>query len=78
MTSFYYASTPTRGSWFQINQPEHESDACAGDTVISVCVTNEKGIALQRQIYSTFVTVSWCSKIENTDGTGILVLVRVL
>ena len=38
MTSCYYASTPTRGSWFQTNQPEHESDDRAGDTVTSVCV----------------------------------------
>ena len=42
MTSFYYASTPTRGSWFQTNQPEHESDDRAGDPVTCVCVSNEK------------------------------------
>ena len=34
----------------QTNQPEHESDDHAGDTVTSVCVTNEKDMALQRQI----------------------------
>ena len=56
MTSFYYASTPIRGNWFQANQPEHESDDHAGDTVTSVCVTNEKDMALQRQIWSTFVS----------------------
>ena len=50
MTSFYYASTLTHGNWFQTNQPEHESDDCAGDTVTSVCVTNEKDMALHRQI----------------------------
>ena len=42
MTSFYYASTPTCGKWFQTNQPEHELDDHAGDTVTSACVTNEK------------------------------------
>ena len=46
ITSFYYASTPTRDNCFQTNQPEHESDDRAGDTVTSVCVTNEKDIAL--------------------------------
>ena len=64
MTSFYYASSPTHGNWFQTNQPEQELDDCAGDTVTSVCVggggcvcvcvcvcvTNGKGMALQRQI----------------------------
>ena len=53
MTSFYYASILTRGKWFQTNHPEHESDDCVGDTmdtVTSVCVTNEKDMALQRQI----------------------------
>ena len=49
MMSIYYASTPTRGNWFQTNQPEHESDDRAGDTVTSVCVTNEREIALQLQ-----------------------------
>ena len=47
MTSFYNASSiPARGNWFQTNQPEYESDDCAGDTVISVCVTNDKVMAL--------------------------------
>ena len=50
MTSFYYASTPTRGNWFQTNQLEHESDDRAGDTVTFVCVTIEKDMALQGQI----------------------------
>ena len=36
MMSFYYASKPTRGNWFQTNQPEHESDDRSGDTVTSV------------------------------------------
>ena len=43
-----------------------------------MCVTNEKDTVQQRQIWSTFVTVLECSKTEITDGTGILVLVRVL
>ena len=38
MTSCYFASTPTRGNWFQTNQPEHELDDHAGDPAISVCV----------------------------------------
>ena len=50
MTSFCYASTPTCGNWFQPNQTEHESDDRASDTVTSMCVTNEKDIALQLQI----------------------------
>ena len=50
MMSFYCASTPTRGHWFQTNQLEHESDDPAGNTVTSVCVTNEKDMALKRQI----------------------------
>ena len=57
MMSYHNASTPTSGSWLQTNQPEHESDDCGGDTVTSVCVTNEKDMALQQQIWSTFVTV---------------------
>ena len=32
-------------------------------------------MALQRQIWSTFVTVLWCSKTEITDETEILVFV---
>ena len=78
MTSCYPGSTSTRGSWFQTNQPEHESDDRASDPVSSVCVTNERETALQWQIWSTFVTGLWCSKTEITDGTGIFVLVRVL
>ena len=38
MTSFYYAFTPTRGNWFQTNQPEPESGDRAGDTVTPLCV----------------------------------------
>ena len=41
MTSFHYASLPSCGNWLQTNQPEHEFDDCAGDTVTFVCVTNE-------------------------------------
>ena len=46
MTSFYYVSTTTRSNWFQTNQPEHESDDRAGDTVTSLGATNEKDVAL--------------------------------
>ena len=35
-------------------------------------------MALQWQIWSTFITVLWCSKTKIIDETGILVLVRVL
>ena len=78
---FSYASTPKRGNWFQTNQPEHELDYRVGDTVTSVCVTNKKDTALQQEIWSTFVTLFWCSKTfktKITDGTRILVPVRVL
>ena len=44
----------------------------------SVCVINEKDMALQQQIWSTFITVLWCSKTKITNGTRILVLARVL
>ena len=50
MMSFYYASTPTHGNWFQTNQPEPKSGDRAGDTVTSVCVINDKDMALHRQI----------------------------
>ena len=78
MTSFYYATIQTLGNWFQTNQPEHELDDCTGDPVTSLCVTNEKDMALQQQIWSSFISILWCSKSKITDGTGILVLVRVL
>ena len=83
ITSCYHVSSPTRGSWCKKTkqnkkQPEHESDDHAGDLVTSVCVTNEKDTAQQRQIWSTSFIVLWCSKIEITDGTGIFGLVRVL
>ena len=79
MTSFYYASIPTCGNWFQTNQLDHELDDRAGDTVTSVRVTNEKDMALQLQIWPTFVTVLvWINKTKITEGAEILVLVRVL
>ena len=56
MTSFYYASTPTRGNWFQTNQPEHELDDRAGDTVTSVCVTN----FIERYGTSVAILISIC------------------
>ena len=61
-------------------KPNHQNktDDRAGDTVTCVCVTNEKNMALQQQIWSTFVTVLWFRKTKTTDGTGILVLLRVL
>ena len=61
----------------QINQSMNLDDR-AGDTVDSVCVTSEKDMALQQQIWSTFVIVLWCCKTKITDETRILVLVRVL
>ena len=46
MTSFYYASAPTRNNCFQTNQPEHESDDHT-DSETSMCVnTDEKDTAL--------------------------------
>ena len=38
MASFYYASSPICGNWFQTNQPEHISDDRAGDKVTCLCV----------------------------------------
>ena len=70
MTSFYYASTPTRGNCFQTKQKDYDSDDCAGDRVTSVCVTNEKDVAFQRQIWSTFVSVLLCIKTKIPDGNG--------
>ena len=46
--------------------------------IFCVCFTNGKDMALQRQIWSTFVTVLWVRKTEIQDRAGILVLVRVL
>ena len=54
-----------------------DSDS-SGDTATSVCVINEKDMALQWQIWSPFVTVLWCSKTKITEETRILGLVRVL
>ena len=73
MTLFYNAFTPTLGNLFQTNQPDHELDDSAGDTVT---FTNEKDMAHQRQIWSTFVTALWCSITKITDRTGILALLR--
>ena len=50
MTSFDHVMIPTRDDWFQTNPLEHGSDDRAGNTVSSVCVTNGKDMALQRQI----------------------------
>ena len=50
MTSFDHVMIPTRGNQFQTNPLEHELDDHAGNTVSSVCVTNGKDMALQRQI----------------------------
>ena len=64
---------------FQLGQcKETESHDRAGNTVYSVCVTNGKDMAIQRQIWSTFVTVLWFRKTEIQDRAGILVFVRVL
>ena len=76
MTSFDHVMIPTRGNWFQTNL--RESDDRAGNTVSSVSVTNGKDMALQRQIWSTFVTLLWFRKTEIQDRARILVLVRVL
>ena len=50
MMSFDHLMILTRGNWFQTNPLEHELDDRAGYTVSSVCVTNGKDMALQRQI----------------------------
>ena len=73
MTSFNYIVIPTHGNWFQTNPLKHESDDRAHNTVTSVCVTNGKDMALQQQIWSTFV-----HKTKIQDRARTLVLVRVL
>ena len=40
------------------------------NTVLSVCVTNEKYMALQRQSWSIFVIILQLSKTEVPDRTG--------
>ena len=42
MGSFYYASSPICGNWFQTNQLENKSDDRAGNRVTPVFVTNGK------------------------------------
>ena len=71
MTSFDHVMIPTSGNWFQTNPVEHESDDRAGNTVFSLCVTNGKDMALQRQIWSTFVTVLWFRRTKIQDGRDI-------
>ena len=59
MTSFNYAITPTRGNWFQTNQPEHdESDDRAGNTVTYVRVTDEKELLI-KTVVALFVLRSF-------------------
>ena len=70
MTSFDMLSIPTRGSWFQTNPLEHGLNDHAGNTVFSVCVANGKDMALQRQIWSRFVTALWFRKTEFQTGLG--------
>ena len=73
MMSFYYAIIPARGNW--LNKPDRESD----DRAFLLCVLPLRKIwHYSGKIRSTFVIVLWFSKTEITDGTGILVLVRVL
>ena len=55
-----------RGNWFQTNQPDHESD----DHAILLCVLPKRTWHFSSKIWSTFVTVLWCSKTEITDGPG--------
>ena len=51
MTSFdYIVNTNIWKLWFQTNTLEHELDDRADNTVSYACVTNEKNMALQRQI----------------------------
>ena len=69
-------SIPTHGDWLQTNPLEHESDDRADHTVSSVCIANGKDMALQRLIWSTFVTVLWFRKTKIPDRAWRLVLVR--
>ena len=78
MTSCYYAPTPTRDSWFQTNQPEHESDDRAGNLVTSMCVTNEKDTDCSGKFNQHLLLICGSVKTKIQDRAGILVLVRVL
>ena len=78
MMSYNYAISPTRGNWFQTNQPRHESDDPVGNTVTpSVCVANEKLMVLSGK-FDQQLSLYRGSVNHNSDGTGILVLVRIL
>ena len=77
MTSFYNAIISARGNWFQISQPNHESN----DRALLLCVgllPMRKIWHFRGKIWSAFVTVFWFNKTDITDGIEILVLVRVL
>ena len=50
MMSFDHVIIPTRYNWLQTNPLEHESDDRADNLISSVCVTNDKEMALQRQV----------------------------
>ena len=68
---FFNAITPAHGNCFQTcNQPEHESDDYTGST--HMCVTSEKDMVLQQQIWSTFVTVVWFINIKFSENFGII------
>ena len=73
-------SIPTRGNWFQTNPLEHESDDHADDTVqyLLFVLPMGKDMALQRSIWSRFVTILWFHKAEISDRDGRSVLVRAL
>ena len=84
MTSFCYASTPTRDNCMgvHVNKANRaELDDRAGDTgtVTSMCVTNKKDMAhLSGKFdWHYFVTVLRCSITKITGEVGILVFVRV-
>ena len=74
MTSFNYVMIPTRGNLFQTNSLEHES----GNWAHLLCFTNGKAVAVQLQIWSTFVAVLWLCKTKIQDRVWILILARVL
>ena len=67
VTSFYDAVIPTRGNWFQANQPDLESDDCA---LLLSALPMRKIWHFSGKIWLIFVTVLWFNKTEIADGPG--------
>ena len=70
MTSINHVMIPTQGCWFQTHPLEHDRIIMTIVLIFCVCFTNGhdgKDIAVQFQIFSTFVAVLWLRKREIQD-----------